>query len=84
MGHLQAVAMKGVASADQALLWHLGSNHYPPIPAIMLGPCKRAIRNLRTGNDQARIKLPAGVLWRGQKMVPTHALAEHAHLYDLA
>ena len=82
MGSMHAeeyASMKG-KKKDLGLLAHLRSNHYPPVPASMLGPCKRAINAVNKGNHDAKIKLPEGISWRGQKHAPAHAIVEGHHL----
>ena len=43
MGSLQAAEMAELMQMEQAIAWHLSSNHYPPIPASMAKPCLDAI-----------------------------------------
>jgi len=73
-------SMKG-KNKDLGLLAHLQGNHYPPVPASMLGPSKRAISAVNRGNHDAKIKLPEGVLYRGEKHAPAHAIVEQHHLH---
>ena len=83
MGSMHAAeysSMKG-KQRDMGLLAHLQSNHYPPVPASMLGPSKRAISAVNRGNHDANIKLPAGISWRGQKSAPAHAIVDAHHLH---
>lgn len=80
MGRFQLDEMREWADYDTALAWHLSSNHYPPIPSVMIAPCKVAIANASAGDWDARVELPEGILWRGESSCPTHALIEHAHL----
>ncbi|NDB08483.1 MAG: hypothetical protein EBX97_07440 [Actinobacteria bacterium] len=80
MGRLSLDGFREVADDDTALRWHLQSNHYPPIPSVMIEPCKVAIANANAGEWHAEIQLPDGILWRGNTTCPTHALIEHAHL----
>lgn len=80
MGRLQADEFAGLADIRTALSWHLSSNHYPPIPLVMLEPCLQAISNAELEDWNAEITLPDGILWRGSATCPTHALIEHAHL----
>lgn len=60
---------------------HLASNLYPAPPASMFEPAKRAINAVNKGNHDAKIKLPEGVLWRGQKHAPAHAIVEGHRLH---
>ncbi len=80
MGRHSLEGMLEVADMDTALRWHLASNHYPPIPAVMVEPCKVAIANAQQADWDVEIDLPEGILWRGQATCPTHALVEGLHL----
>jgi len=80
MGRLQADEMIQHAGVEQALAWHLSSNHYPPIPREFIPLCLQAIDNANAGEWDKPIELPNGVLWRGESTCPTHALVEYAHL----
>ena len=42
----------------------------------MVAPSKRAINAVNKGNHDAKIKLPDGITWRGQKHAPAHAIVE--------
>jgi hypothetical protein len=66
---------------DTGLTWQLQANHYPPIPLIMLEPCKEAIFAGRENDWNKEIALPEGVLWKGKTSCPAIELIEHAHLY---
>lgn len=86
MGNLQA---EGYAAHDKqfkrngsaGLLAHLQSNHYPPVPASMLGPSKRAISAVNNGKHDSNIKLPEGILYKGKKSAPAHAIVDQHHLH---
>lgn len=80
MGALQAREMSQREDIDTALLWHLRHNHYPPIPASMLEACKTAVKLAREGVTQARVQLPSGVTWRGNREAPVWAIVEQHHL----
>jgi hypothetical protein len=84
MGNMHAEeysSMRG-KNKDMGLLAHLQSNHYPPVPASMLGPSKRAISAVNRGKHDSKIKLPTGVLYRGQKSAPASAIVEAHHLHS--
>jgi hypothetical protein len=72
--------MLGSTDIETALAWHLSSNHYPPIPLVMVEPCLTAIANACDGDLDALVVLPDGIEWRGENACPTHALVEGAHL----
>ena len=83
MGSMHAeeyASMKG-KNKDLGLLAHLQGNHYPPVPASMLGPSKRAFSAVNRGKHDSQIKLPEGVLYKGQKTAPAHAIVDQHHLH---
>jgi hypothetical protein len=60
---------------------HLKSNHYPPVPAIMVQPCVEAIDAVNDlGLWDLEIPLPEGVSWKGLTTAPAHAIIEAHHL----
>ena len=63
-----------------SILNHLRYNHYPPVPASMVGPCERAIDNANRGEWNKRVLLPRGVTYRGIRLAPTHAIIDQHHL----
>jgi len=78
-GFAQLVAA-GECPLDSALHYHLTANHYPPVPASMIDPCKAAIEAGSVGDWQREIDLPEGVLYRGEKTAPACAVIEQHHL----
>ena len=44
MGYLNASDAAQVAELNQALEWHLTSNHYPPVSVDFIPACKQAIQ----------------------------------------
>jgi hypothetical protein len=80
MGSLQAMEMAEMLDIDDALAWHLRSNHFPPIPLSMIEPCKEAIQNALEGNWMKLVSLPEGVGYKGLTAAPTHAIIEQHHL----
>jgi len=86
MGSTQA---EGYAAHDKqfkrngsaGLLAHLQGNHYPPVPASMPGPSKRAISAVNKGKHDSNIKLPQGILYKGKKTAPASAIVEAHHLH---
>lgn len=66
----------------QQLLWHLQSNHYPPIHSSMVEPCMEAIRLYdEDPYTEVLVALPEGVTWKGQTHAPVHAIIEQHHLW---
>ena len=60
---------------------HLKSNHYPPVPSIMVQPCIEAIDAVNdAGLWDLEIPLPEGVSWKGLTTAPAHAIIEAHHL----
>jgi hypothetical protein len=85
MGNLQAqeyaeLAWTGETSLRGALSWHLTSNHFPPVPTIMVEPCLEAIDNANAGDWDKLVSLPEGVGYRGLTVAPTYAMVEQHHL----
>lgn len=85
MGSLHAAEFAGLVkdreiALDTALTWHLQSNHYPPVPVSMVPVCKRAIENANRGQWEARVRLPQGVRFQGQKLAPVHEVVRQHHL----
>ena len=79
MGSLQAAEMAEMLSMEDALAWHLRSNHYPPVPLSMVKPCMDAIE-AGLDEDWNRLIHLNGSFWRGQEHAPAHAIIEAHHL----
>ena len=80
MGSLQAMEIAEALEIDDALAWHLRSNHFPPIPLSMIEPCKEAIQNALAGEWTKLVSLPEGVGYKGLTVAPTDAIIEQHHL----
>jgi len=86
MGNLQAedmmaqLAWLGSDSLNQAISWHLTSNHFPAITTSMVGPCIEAIENANNGYWDKMVQLPEGVGYKGGTSAPTSAIIEQHHL----
>jgi hypothetical protein len=85
MGHQTAISLKesitdGLASIDQALLIHLLSNHYPPLPSILVDTCKQVITAIQDGEFDKLIDLPGRITWRGQSQAPARECCDAWHL----
>lgn len=65
---------------EQAITIQLRSNHYPPVPYSMVPICIEAIYAHNVGDHFREIKLPEGVLWRGQDTAPASAIIDSHHL----
>ena len=80
MGSLQAVEMAEMLSMEDAIAWHLTSNHYPPVPLSMVEPCIEAIQNALAGDWWKPVELPGIVKYKGGTHAPTSAIIEQHHL----
>ena len=68
-------------SIEDAIAWHLRSNHFPPIPLSMVPVCIEAIENALEGNWTKLVSLPEGVGYKGLTAAPTDAIIEQHHLH---
>ena len=60
---------------------HLRSNHYPPVPSIMVAPCVEAIDAVNdAGLWDLEIPMPEGVSYKGLTTAPAWAIIEQHHL----
>lgn len=59
---------------------HLQSNHYPPVPLIMVPPCIEAINAYWDEDINRMIDMPEGVSYRGSNQAPAWAIIEQHHL----
>ena len=81
MGNLTALGLAGSdLTIEQAIAIHLQSNHYPPVPLIMVEPCIEAINLLNAGEGYAEVELPEGVSYKGSTTAPVWAIIEEHHL----
>jgi phage tail protein X len=81
MGSVYAEGLSEIGlSLEEQILVHLTSNHYPPVPKVMVEPCIEAIDNANSGEWEKEVPLPEGVLWKGQDTAPTDAMVEQHHL----
>ena len=85
MGSTGALGMKEcvddkLINLDTALLWHLQSNHYPPIPSSIVIPCKKAIKYANKGLWNIKVRLPVGITYKGYKTASVWDLIEKHHL----
>jgi hypothetical protein len=80
MGRLHAEEMKDMLSLDEALAWHLQSNHYPRVPLSMVPVCKEAIEHANVGDWNTRLQLPPGISFYGETTAPVLKIVEQHHL----
>lgn len=65
---------------ENAVFYHLRYNHFPPLPAIMVGPCARAIPYGKREEWEHHIRLPKGVTWNGKRTI---SVADAFEYHDL-
>ena len=81
MGSLHAMEYANSLDMETGIRIHLTTNHYPPVPSSMVGPCIEAINIANSGESwDTLIDLPSPVLWRGQPHAPASAIIEAHHL----
>jgi hypothetical protein len=85
MGYAAAVSMAGAFAEsgqplEDVLEWHLGHNHYPPIPPFMVPVAMEAIRAVEDDDGGRAIELPSGITYSGGTWAPAFALVEVMHL----
>ena len=74
------MSAEGEVSLEQAIGYHLQSNHYPPVPLSMVQPCIEAIDAANEGDIDLEIEMPEGVSYRGMPTAPAWAIIEQHHL----
>ena len=80
MGYNTATDLAESFDLEQAILIHLRSNHYPPVPSSMVQPCIDAIDAYYDEDYNKLIEMPEGVSYRGEKFAPASAIIEQHHL----
>ena len=65
---------------ELAMIYHLRSNHYPPVPVSMVKPCLSAIEYANAGEWDKRIRLPNGITFKGKKTALVRDMVEAHHL----
>lgn len=65
---------------ERALAIHLTSNHYPPVPVEMVGPCRAAIAAANEGDWGRDIDLESVASYKGNPTAPAEALIDNYHL----
>lgn len=69
-----------VLTLEQQMEIQLTSNHYPPVPKSMIGPCIEAIYACNEEDPNRLIELPEGVYWRNKTEAPAWAIIDGHHL----
>lgn len=80
MGLNTAMDLAESFDLDQAILIHLQSNHYPPVPSSMVQPCIEAIDAYYDEDYDRLIDMPEGVSYKGRDKAPASAIIEQHHL----
>ena len=82
MGRLSLVeAIEWTETVDEALKWHLSTNHYPPVPSSMIAVCKEVILWANEdGDPNQEFALPKDVSYKGSTTAPAWAIIEGHHL----
>jgi len=70
----------GFFSREMAIKFHLESNHYPPVPEVMVSPCIEAIDAYNADETDKVIDLPDGITYRGMFTAPVLSIIENCHL----
>ena len=60
MSYLSTLEMRRYLSEEQALVWHLQHNHYPPISLAFLPAVREALVAARRNDFDRRVPLPTG------------------------
>jgi hypothetical protein len=79
MGNMHAQEYAAIGGR-QALAAHLQSNHYPPVPLVMLPVAEAAIDHANADEWDALVDLPEGVEWRGKPHAPVAMVIDAFHL----
>lgn len=80
MGYASALGMVEAVGRWEALPWHLGSNHYPPLPISLVPTCISAVEAVEDGDPQRLIELPEGIEYQDGRVAPAWAIVEGMHL----
>jgi len=72
----------GSTTLRAALTVHLQSNHYPPVPLVMIEPAEQAIKACSTGGQPDQlIRLPDRIAYRdGRDAIEAHEIVRALHL----
>ena len=81
MGYNTALDLAETLDLEVAIGYHLQGNHYPPVPLSMVEPCIEAIDAYYDEDYNKMIEMPEGVLYRGDKFAPAHAIIDQHHLH---
>jgi hypothetical protein len=71
---------EGLCDLDQALIIHLRSNNYPPLPYCLVETCKEVIAACNDGDLSRDIDLPGGITFHDRHYAPAADCARAWHL----
>jgi hypothetical protein len=71
---------KGNVTLWNALLYHLRSNHYPPLPVDLIPVAEQAIDLGNTGAWSAEIEMPEGIQFQHRDKITVSEAIESMHL----
>ena len=80
MGHAQAEDMAAITDLDTGLVWHLRSNHYPPLPLSLVETCKQAITAANEDDWDREIPLPDPITYKDNPHAPAYEIISAHHL----
>ncbi len=81
MGSVYAEGLTEIGlTLEEQILVHLTSNHYPPVPKVMVETCIEAIDKANGGEWDEMVPMPEGVTYKGETEAPVHAIVEQHHL----
>lgn len=85
MGAVTALGIQDtVLDLETQILYHLKSNHYPPVPSEMVQPCIDAIDAYYEEDYHRMIDMPKvgdfQITYRGSTQAPASAIIEQHHL----
>jgi hypothetical protein len=76
------LALSDSLTIEDQIAIHLVSNHYPPVPKIMVQACVEAIDAVNdAGLWDLEIPMPEGVTYKGLTTAPASAIIEQHHLH---
>ena len=77
---LAEIASDGM-DIEFAVRVHLQSNHFPPVPSMMVPVALQAIEAMNSEDYEAEIYLPEGVSFRGREFALAYQVVEAFHLH---
>ncbi len=81
MGSVYAEGLTEIGlTLEEQILVHLTSNHYPPVPKVMVETCIEAIDKANEGEWDEMVPMPEGVTYKGETEAPVRAIVEQHHL----